>query len=150
MLRVFDTVNNIWCDGEFCISSMGDLMEIKKRPFGLEKINLLSDNRYVWHKDIGLYDSKDNLIFEGDICEMNLPMEPDNPDNNTYESSYHAVVYSYENAAYYLVDMENSACCRFNEEVLQYITVIANVFDIDSMEEIRSEISSNSMDSEEM
>lgn len=141
MLRVFDTSNNTWCDGEFCISAMGDLMKIKKRPFGFEKIELLSDSRYVWHEDIGLCDSNGNLIFEGDICEMNLPMEPDNPDNHTYESSYYVVVYSYENAAYYLMDMENGACCRFNEEVLQYITVVANVFDVDSVEEIRAEFS---------
>ena len=135
-IRVFDTQLNDWHYGEFCISANEDLVEIKKRPFGLEKIELLSDERYIWHKDIGLYDLNGNLIFEGDICEMNLPMEFDNPDNDSYETSYHLVAYSYDNAAYYLVDMENGSCCRFNKEVIQYLTVIGNVFNVDDIEEL--------------
>ncbi len=75
MLRVFNIKDNCWHHGEFCVYENGDLMEIKKRPFGLEKIELLSDEKYVWHKDIELHDSKGNLIFEGDICEMNLPVD---------------------------------------------------------------------------
>lgn len=151
MLRVFDTKNNCWHHGEFCISANEDLMEIKKRPFGLEKIVLLSDERYAWHKDIGLYDSMGNLIFEGDVCEMNLPVNPDDPENNEYECSYYVVGYNYDNAAYYLVNVDDNSCCRFNKEVLQYLSVISNVFninDINELKDIRDEDSSD--ESEEL
>ena len=130
-LRVFDVKDNIWCHGEFCIYANEDLMEIKKRPFGFEKLELLSNERYIWQKDIGLCDSKDNLVFEGDICEMNLPVNPDDPENSEYECSYHIVAYSYENAAYYLVNIDDNSCCRFNKEVIQYITVVNNIFEFE-------------------
>lgn len=137
-IRVYDVKNNCWHHGEFCLYANGDLMEIKKRPFGFEKLELLSDERYMYHKDIGLCDSKGNLIFDGDICEMNLPANPDDPDSTWYERYYFVVGYNYENAAYYLVNIEDSSCCRFNKEVIQYITVISNVFDIEDINELRN------------
>lgn len=119
MLRVYDKNEQKWLHGDFCLTSNGDLAELKKRPFGLEKVNLLSDTRYVWHEDIGTYDVKGNLIFEGDICELNL---------NT-EIIYCVVAYIEQRAAYLLFDEKNLAYYSFNNYTNEKLSVISNVFD---------------------
>lgn len=119
MLRVYDKQKELWLKGDFCIMSNGDLAELKKMPFGLEKINLLSDDRYFWHEDIGAYDINGNLIFEGDICELNLGEE----------SIYCIVAYIEQRAAYLLFDEKNLSYYQFNEHIFNALSVISNVFD---------------------
>ena len=119
MIRVYDTKNKSWLQDDFCLMSNGDLAEIKRKPFGLEKINLLSDTRYIYHNDIGAYDSNGNLIFEGDICELNLDKE----------TIYCVVAYIGERAAYLLFDEKNFAYYSFNNYSIERMSVVGNVLD---------------------
>ena len=119
MLRVYDKDKQRWLHGDFCITSNGDLAELKKRPFGLEKVNLLSNVRYVWHEDIGTYDVSGNLIFEGDICELNFEEEV----------VYCVVAYIEQRAAYLLFDEKNLAYYHFNDYTNEKLSVVGNVID---------------------
>ena len=118
MLRVYDRNEQRWMHGDFCITSNGDLAELKKRPFGLERVNLLSDARYVWHEDIGTHDVKGNLIFEGDICKIDFEEE----------TVYCVVAYIGERAAYLLFDEKNLAYYTFNDYTNEKLSVVGNVF----------------------
>lgn len=120
MIRVYDKKEERWMHGDFCILSNGDLAELKKRPFGTEKIELLSNERYIWHEDIKLYDSIGNLIFEGDICRLDVP------DN---ESLYCFVAYIPERAAYLLFDEKNLNYYNIDENIRNIMSVVGNVID---------------------
>lgn len=119
MIRVYDNKERCWLHGDFCISNNRDLMQIKNRPFGMDKIELLSDTRYAWHEDIGAYDSIGNLIFEGDICKIDF-------DEDTV---YCVVAYVEQRAAYLLFDEKNLSYYSFNNYTNERLSVVSNVFD---------------------
>lgn len=117
MYRVYDNQTKKWVREGIYLSPNNDLSTSKKALFGTEKLSLASDNRYTWHRDIGLTDKNNKLIFEGDICKCK-------------DGAFTGVVaYVRERAAYYLLDDEHMTYYPLGIEHMDMVEVVGNVFE---------------------
>ena len=117
MYRVFNNKEKCWVREGIYLSPNNDLSTSKKALFGTEKLSLASDNRYTWHRDIGLYDKNNKLVFEGDICKCK-------------DGVFIGVVsYVREHAAYYLLDDEHMTYYPLGAEYMDMVEVIGNVLE---------------------
>ena len=117
MFRVFDQKQKCWVREGIYLSPNNDLSTSKKALFGTEKLSLASDNRYIWHRDIGLYDKNNKLVFEGDICKCK---------NGVFTG---VVVYVREHAAYYILDDEHLTYYPLGIEYMDKVEVIGNIIE---------------------
>ena len=119
MYRVWDNVEQGWVQDCIYLSPNDDLSMAKARKslFGTTKLNLVSDQRYIYQRDIGLLDKKKNLIFEGDIC-------------STKSGDVMGVIaYVPEHASYYLLDDRTMKYYPLGEERCKQLEVIGNIFE---------------------
>ena len=121
--RVYDKLTQNWVREECYINKLGDLLTSEKKMFGNEKLSLMSDTRYVWHKDIGYNDKNGRLIYEGDVCKI----------KTVDEEKVCVVSYIPSFAAYMLVGKHDDDVIlyQFYEEAHELIEVIGNCFDND-------------------
>lgn len=121
MYRVYDNKEHCWVNKGIYISPNDGLSISKKVLFGTEKLNLVSNKRYTFHRDIGLHDKNNILIFEGDICKI-----------TTDDSEVIGIVaYCAEHASYYIFDYINSHYYTMGLYKCDKIEVIGNVLDDD-------------------
>ena len=123
MYRVYDNKEKHWVKKGIYISPNNDLSISKKAMFGTEKLSLVSGQRYTFHRDIGLHDRNNVLIFEGDICKITLE----------HEEVIGVVAYCPEHAAYYVFDYQNYKYYTLGIDKQNKIEVIGNVLDNDSL-----------------
>ena len=115
MFRVYDNKEKHWVREGVYLSPNNDLSTSKRALFGTEKLSLASDHRYIWHRDIGLYDKNNKLVFEGDICKCK-------------DGAFTGVVaYVHEHASYYLLDDEHLTFYPLGVEYMDQVEVIGNV-----------------------
>ena len=117
MFRVFDNKEKKWVKEGIYLSPNNDLSTSKKALFGTEKLSLASDNRYIWHRDIGLTDKNNKLVFEGDICKAK---------DGVFTG---VVAYVREHAAYYLLDDEHMTYYPLGVQYMDMVEVIGNIFE---------------------
>ena len=121
MYRVYDNKEKCWVKKGVYISPNNDLSISKKAMFGTEKLSLVSNQRYVFHRDIGLRDMNNTLIFEGDVCRI------------ARLDTVGVIAYYPEHAAYYLFDYTNSKYYTLGIDKCKEIEIIGNVFDNDDL-----------------
>ena len=119
MFRVYDNANKKWVNKEVFLSMNGELMMCVDSIFGTNRIRPLSDEKYTWHQSIGVCDKYDKMIYEGDICEIELEGE----------TIYCLVAYIHERASYMLLDNKYSAAYGFYKEVIDRIKIVGNIFE---------------------
>lgn len=119
MFRVYDNKENNWVNKDVLLARNDDLFRRDDALFSTSKLNLMSDKRYTWQQSIGFYDSNGKIIYEGDICEVNV----------NDETIYCLVAYIHERASYMLLDNKYSKAYGFYKEVTDLIKVVGNVFD---------------------
>ena len=117
MYRVYSHIENKWIKRDVYLAPNNDLFISKKTLFGTEKLSLVSDKKYTYHKDIGLNDKNNVLIFEGDICKIE------------HLNVIGTISYIPEHASYYLLDDKNLKYYPLSEEHCKQIEIIGNVFD---------------------
>ena len=117
MHRIYDNKEKKWVREGIYLSPNNDLYILKKSLFGIEKLHLISEHRYTYHRDIELNDMNNRLIFEGDICKIE------------HINVIGVITYIPEHASYYLLDEENLKYYPLSEECCRQIEVIGNVFD---------------------
>lgn len=139
MFRVYDSVNKTWVPKDkILISTFNNDIYMRKRGlFGTEKLELVSNEKFIVHESIGVLDKNNVLIYEGDICELEL-------NDGTAKC---VVSYVPERAAYILFDNDNMLYYEFVKEISDNLTVIGNVFD--NADEINVENEKEEMEEEE-
>lgn len=118
MLRVYDKYEKCWVDNAL-LASNGDIYIFKNSLFG-KKLKLTSPERYIYHKDINLWDKDNNLIYEGDMVEATVS------EDTTVTGM---VAYARELAGYVILCSDCEKWYSLGSEVCQYVKVVGNVFD---------------------
>lgn len=119
MYRVYNVEKKCWLKDNVYLSLEGDLFLLRKSLFRKRLIEL-SNDEYVYHKDIGLYDKDNDLIFEGDYLKAKVS------DDRTVIG---LVVFAPELSAYVILCNETNEFFTLGTEICEYIEVIGNVFD---------------------
>lgn len=119
--RVYDTEEKKWLKANIYLSPNDELFLIKRGLFGTIKVPLALDaDRYVFHKDINLYDKRNNLVYEGDFIRAHVAED---------KEAVGLVVYAHELSAYVILCVDSDEFYTLGSEVSSEIEVIGNVFD---------------------
>ena len=119
--RVYDTEKKKWVQDNIYLTPNGELFLIKKSMFGTVKVPLaLSQERYVCHQDINLYDKDETLVYEGDYIRANVTED---------KVVVGLVAYAHELSAYVILCVDSDEFYTLGSSVSTEITVIGNVFD---------------------
>ena len=121
LYRVRDTKKDCWITDKVCLTPEGELYIIKRSIFGWTKIPLeLSNDRYVYHQSIDLYDKDNVLVYEGDYIEAQVA--EDKPITGI-------VAYARELSAYIILCFDTDEFYTLGSNICEYIKVVGNVFD---------------------
>lgn len=121
MFRVYDTEKKCWIKDNIYLNSDGELFMIKRSVFGLIKLPLaLSQDRYIFHKAIDLWDKNNVRIFEGDYIQARVDED---------KSVVGLVAFAHELSAYVILCVDSDTFYTLGSEVTEHIQVIGNVFD---------------------
>ena len=118
--RVYDNKHKKWVKEDICLKPDGELMLIKRSAFGSVKLTLLSSSRYIYHRDINLYDKEGVLVYEGDYIKAHVDENKD---------VIGVVAYAHELSSYVILCVDSDEFYTLGSEVCEYIQVIGNVFD---------------------
>ena len=120
MFRVYNKITKEWIKDGIYLSPNDKFSTDKNAIFGKKKKFFVTDDRYVYHRDIGLLDCDNVLIYEGDILEVK-------PNEDKIVNML--VTYLPEIAAYVLLDFNDYKYYPLGSDKSKYIKVIGNVFD---------------------
>jgi hypothetical protein len=119
--RVYDTEQKCWVKDNIYFSPNDELFKIKKSVFGrTKKFSLLSQDRYVYHNDIELYDKNNNLIYIGDYIKAQVEED---------KFVIGLVTYAHEMSAYIILCADSNEYFTLGSEVCELIEIVGNVFD---------------------
>lgn len=119
--RVYDVERKEWVKDNIYLTPDDGLFKIKQSVFGLIKVPLeLSLDRYIYHRDIGLYDKNGVLIYEGDHLEAEVAED---------RVVTGVVVYASEIAGYIILCNDTDEFFSLGSDICEYIKVVGNVFD---------------------
>lgn len=119
--RVYDNDKQQWLKDNIYLSSNDDLFLIKQSLFGMIKVPLALDvERYICHRDIGLYDKHNVLVYEGDYIKAQVDED---------KEVVGLVAYAYDLSAYVILCVDSDEFYTLGSQVCEYIEVVGNVFD---------------------
>lgn len=119
--RVYDLEQKCWVSDNIYLNQNDELFLIKQSLFGVIKIPLkLSQDRYVYHKDINLYDKESHLIHEGDYIRAEVSDD---------KVVIGVVVYAPELSSYIILCENDNEYFLLGNQVCDYIRIVGNVFD---------------------
>lgn len=120
MFRVYNTEKKQWVKDDIYLNPNGELFLIKQSLFGWIKVPMVLDDKYVYHRDIGLYDKNQNLVFEGDYIRARVAED---------KEEIGLVSYAHELSAYVILCVDSDTFYTLGSETTEFIEVIGNVFD---------------------
>ena len=119
--RVYDTIEKKWVRNNIYLNPDGDLFLIKQSLFGMVKIPLvLSQDRYIYHRDINLYDKDGVLVYEGDYVRAKVAED---------KEEIGLVSYAHELSAYVILCVDSDIFYTLGSEITEFIEIVGNVFD---------------------
>ena len=119
--RVYDIETNQWIKDNVYLNPDGELFLIKQSLFGwIKEPILLDSDRYVCHKDIGLCDKENNLLYIGDYVRAQVEEE---------KFVIGVINRAIDPAAYAILCEDIEECFILGSEVCQFVEKIGNVFD---------------------
>ena len=119
--RVYDNEKKCWIKDNIYLSPDGDLFLIKKSAFGWTKVPLaLSEERYVYHRAIDLWDKDDEQVYEGDYIQAEVDED---------KSVVGMVTFAHELSSYIILCVDSDVFYTLGSEVTNHIQVVGNVFD---------------------
>lgn len=117
--RVYDIDKKKWLKDNIYLSPNDELFLIKRRLFGTTKVPL-DANKYVFHKDINLYDKKNRLVYEGDYIQAQVDKD---------KSVIGLVAFAHELSAWVILCVDSDEFYTLGSSVSTEIEAIGNVFD---------------------
>lgn len=126
--RVYDNEKKEWLKDNIYMSPDETLFKIKQGLLGMTKIPLDAE-RYIHHKDIGLYDKNSKLVFEGDYIRAVVGKVDENDENSENKIEIGLVTYAYDLSAYIIICLDSDTWYTLGNSVCEYIEIIGNVFD---------------------
>lgn len=119
--RVYDKKERKWVEDNIFLSPNGGLFLIKKFLFGWFKtIHALSQERYVYYKDIALYDKDNKPIFEGDYLKAQVDVD---------KEVVGMVAYVDQLSAYVILCEDTNEFYTLGSDTSEFIVVIGNVLE---------------------
>ncbi len=119
--RVYDNEQKKWAKENIYLSPDGELFLIKKSVFGMVKVPLtLSQDRYIYHKAIDLWDKNQKQVFEGDYIRAQVAEE---------KLVIGLVAFAVELSAWVILCVDSDEFYTLGSETTDFIEVIGNVFD---------------------
>lgn len=119
--RVYDTEEKKWIKDNVYLSPDGELFLIKQSLFGMTKVPLvLSQDRYIYHEDVGLYDKENVLVYEGDYLQAEVEED---------RSVIGVVAYAHELSSYVILCVDSDEIFTLGSTTTEFIQVVGNVFD---------------------
>ena len=119
--RVYDTEKNLWLKDNIYLNPNGDLFLIKKSVLGTVKVPLaLSQDRYIYHEAIDLWDKNQRQVHEGDYIKAQVSED---------KSVIGLVAFATELSAWVILCVDSDEFFTLGSETTEYIEVIGNVFD---------------------
>lgn len=119
MYRVFDNKRHKWVENNICISPNGYIYKVKRNLFGC-KLVPLSDERYILHKNIEVFDKNQEEIYEGDYIKAEIDKD---------KIVHGMVCYAHEYASYIILCTDTNEYYHIGNELSEYLEIIGNVFD---------------------
>lgn len=130
MFRVYDTEKKEWIKDNIYLNQNDELFLIKQSLFGMIRVPLaLSQDKYIYHKDIGLADRTGREVFEGDYIRAIVGKVDESDENSEDKIEIGLVTYAYELSAYIILCVDSDTWYTLGNSVCEYIEVIGNVFD---------------------
>jgi len=119
--RVYDNEQKKWIKDNIYLNPEGELFLIKKSVFGAVKVPLaLSQDRYVYHKAIDLWDKNQKQVHEGDYILAQVSED---------KSVIGLVAFAVELSAWVILCVNSDEFYTLGSETTEFIEVIGNVFD---------------------
>lgn len=130
MYRVWDSKTRKWIKNDVYLNPYGELFLIKRSLLGWIKIPLmLSEDRYIYHRDIGLTDKNGIEIFEGDYIKAIVGKIDENDPNSEDKIEIGLVTYARELSSYIILCVGSNTFYTLGSDVCEHIEQIGNVFD---------------------
>lgn len=121
MFRVYDNERKEWLKKNVYLNPDGELFLIKQSLFGMVKVPLaLSPDRYIYHRDINLFDKDGVSVHEGDYIRARVAED---------RKVIGLVAYAHELSAYVILCVDSDEFYTLGSSVSDEIKVIGNVFD---------------------
>lgn len=119
--RVYDTEEKRWIDNKIYLTPDGELYIMNQSVLGWTKLSPeLSQDRYVYHRAINLWDKNEKQVYEGDYIQAQV-------DEN--RSVVGLVAFATELSSYIILCIDSDEFYTLGSEVTDLIQVIGNVFD---------------------
>jgi hypothetical protein len=119
--RVYDKKRKKFITENVFLTPDGELVESKKTLWG-NKMTFVDGNRFVYQRYIGLEDRDGNPIYIGDTLEAQVAGD---------RIVKGVVTFAEELSAYIILCFDPDEYFTLGTEVVQYISVVGNVFDDD-------------------
>ena len=121
MYRVYDIEARKWVKDNVYLNPDEEMFLIEPLKFGkMKKPVLMTEDRYICHKDIELCDKNGNNVFVGDFVKAQI-------EENKYVIGL--VAYAHEMSAYIILCDDTNEFFTLGSEVCELIEVVGNVFD---------------------
>ena len=119
--RVYDNEKKCWVNDKVYLAPNDKLFIIKQSFFGLVKAPfVLSQDRYIYYRDIDLHDKNNILVYEGDYIKAQVAED---------RIVSGIVVYARELSSYVILCFDCDEFFTLGTEICEYIEVIGNVCD---------------------
>lgn len=119
--RVYDSEKKEWVKDNIYLNPDGELFLIKKSIFGMVKVPLtLSQDRYIYHKAIDLWDKNQSQVHEGDYVKAQVSED---------KSVVGLVAFAIELSAWVILCVDSDEFYTLGSEYTELIEVVGNVFD---------------------
>ena len=119
--RVYDNEQQKWVKDDIYLNPDGELFKIKKSVFGTVKVPLaLSQDRYIYHKAIDLWDKNQKQVHEGDYIKAQVDED---------RSVVGLVAFAVELSAWVILCVDSDEFYTLGSSVSPEIEIIGNVFD---------------------